>query len=174
MRLRALLLVVALLVGCDTPPPPPAPSPVPPTPTNALAGCPVTIPNGSLPPNGPGADPIKAPCSSCLGNGTLWTTFSPDGQEQVTPDSAGLLRIKSDWWRGPGITDDVIVQGRRIDAPAPPLRAPAPHGYEGGGFQAGEIIFPTPGCWEITGKAGSASLTFVVRVVKVTAQGNVP
>lgn len=29
------------------------------------------------------------------------------------------------------------------------------------------LIFPTPGCWEATGKAGQAELTFVALVIKV-------
>ncbi|OFW47464.1 MAG: hypothetical protein A3J29_17145 [Acidobacteria bacterium RIFCSPLOWO2_12_FULL_67_14b] len=29
------------------------------------------------------------------------------------------------------------------------------------------MIFPTPGCWEVTGHAGEATLSFVVNVVKI-------
>jgi len=175
MRLLALLSVFTILVGCDSPPvPSPVPSPVPPAPTNVLAACPVTIPNGSVPPNVPGADPIKVPCPSCHGNGTLWTTFPPDGQVQATPNSAGSLETKFPWWSGPGISDALTIQGRRIDAPAPPLAARIPSGYEGGGFQATGIIFPTVGCWEVTGKAGTASLTFVIRVVEGAPAGGLP
>jgi hypothetical protein len=29
------------------------------------------------------------------------------------------------------------------------------------------LIFPTPGCWEITGRVGETSLTFVTVVVKI-------
>jgi hypothetical protein len=35
------------------------------------------------------------------------------------------------------------------------------------GFQATALIFPTPGCWEVTGHVGSTTLTFVTRVVKI-------
>jgi hypothetical protein len=34
------------------------------------------------------------------------------------------------------------------------------------GFQPSYLIFSTPGCWEVTGRVGEASLTFVTRVVK--------
>jgi len=49
----------------------------------------------------------------------------------------------------------------------PPLRARIPDGYGDTGFQATALIFPTEGCWEVTGKVGEASRTFVTRVVKV-------
>jgi hypothetical protein len=32
-------------------------------------------------------------------------------------------------------------------------------------FQASEIIFPTAGCWEVTGQVKSANLTFVTLVI---------
>jgi hypothetical protein len=73
--------------------------------------------------------------------------------------------MKFGWWRalpGPKLT----IEGRRLDAEAPPLRASIPDGY-GAQFQATGIIFPTPGCWEVTGRAGGASLTFVTRVVHI-------
>jgi hypothetical protein len=35
------------------------------------------------------------------------------------------------------------------------------------GFQASYVIFPTPGCWEVTGRVGDASITFVLSVIKI-------
>ncbi len=52
--------------------------------------------------------------------------------------------------------------------PAPPLRADIPEGYGLSGFQASGVIFPTEGCWEVTGRVGNVSLTFVTLVVKPT------
>jgi hypothetical protein len=69
------------------------------------------------------------------------------------------------WWRG--VRGKLTIQGQRLDAPAPPLRADIPGGYGDTGFQATGLIFPTEGCWEVTGKVGESSLTFVTRVVKV-------
>jgi hypothetical protein len=51
-----------------------------------------------------------------------------------------------------------------MDGEAAPLQADIPPGYGQTGFQASGIIFPTEGCWEITGRAGDAELTFVQRV----------
>lgn len=69
-------------------------------------------------------------------------------------------------WRGPGGRGSLTIAGRRLDAPAPPLTADIPNGYGDTGFQATAIIFSTAGCWEVTGKAGDASLTFVALVMK--------
>jgi hypothetical protein len=33
-------------------------------------------------------------------------------------------------------------------------------------FQASAVTFPTEGCWNVTGRAGEASLTFVTLVLK--------
>jgi hypothetical protein len=33
------------------------------------------------------------------------------------------------------------------------------------GFQATSLVFPTPGCWEVTGRIGDKSLAFVIAVV---------
>jgi hypothetical protein len=41
------------------------------------------------------------------------------------------------------------------------------HGYRDIGFQPTYLVFPTPGCWEITGRVGTAKLTFVLFVEKV-------
>ena len=47
---------------------------------------------------------------------------------------------------------------------AAPLRARIPEGYGDTGVQATALIFPTEGCWEVTGKVDRANLTFVVKV----------
>jgi hypothetical protein len=58
------------------------------------------------------------------------------------------------------------IEGERLDAPAPPLRAEIPDGYGTTGFQPTGLIFPTKGCWKVVGSVGSARLTFVVLVRK--------
>jgi hypothetical protein len=47
----------------------------------------------------------------------------------------------------------------------PPLRARIPDGYGDTGFQATALIFPTEGCWEVTGEVGDTRLTFLTPVV---------
>ena len=89
--------------------------------------------------------------------------FEPGGPGFVLRD--GSLQMKFPWWRG--VQGELSIAGRRLDTTAPPLRADIPGGYGASGFQASALTFPTPGCWEVTGRVGSASLTFVVDVVKI-------
>jgi hypothetical protein len=45
-----------------------------------------------------------------------------------------------------------------------------PDGYRDFGFQVTGLIFPTPGCWEVTAQVGDrkdSRLVFTVRVVKI-------
>ena len=138
------VLVVALVgVGCDAIAP--AASAVAPP---ALAACPVTVPNGETPPG-------ERPSPNHHGNGELWTTLPPNGR--VGPS----FTAKFPWWRGPLVVGKLTIEGHGA---APPLHPNIPDGYGDTGLQASEIRFPTAGCWEITGRAGSATLTFVVQV----------
>ena len=174
MRLRLLLVAIsALLVGllgCTGPARAVLRAPTPghagaatPAAPARPASCPVTRPNGSTPPG-------EQPSPTHHGNGALWTVLPRDGMariraQDVQPD--GALGMKFPWWRGtPGY---LAVAGRRLDAPAPPLRAEIPAGYFASGFPASELLVPTEGCWEVTGRVGGegreASLTFVVQVI---------
>ncbi|MCI0397224.1 MAG: hypothetical protein L0332_33705 [Chloroflexi bacterium] len=98
-----------------------------------------------------------------LGTGVV--LFTPHGSGEERPD--GALIIKFPWWRAPGTVGRLTIEGRRLDAPAPPLQAHIPEGYGEAGFQATGIIFPTEGCWQVTGRAGDAELTFVTLVMKI-------
>lgn len=136
-----------------------------PLPTSVAPECPVTIPNGNVPPYNPFPNP-----SLHHGNGALWTVLTPDGVLRVDsrftqPD--GSIRMKFMWWRAGEGAGPLSIEGRRLDASAPPAIASIPSGYNDDGFQASSITFPTEGCWEITGKAGTSSLTFVLFVVRV-------
>jgi hypothetical protein len=122
-------------------------------------GCPVTIPNGSTPPgvDGSGVN---------YGNGKVWVALWPEGRviakpSHVQPD--GSIDMKFGWWRA--VRGRLVITGRRVDATAPPIRSEVTKGYGDQFFQPSGIVFPTPGCWEITGRVGKASLTFVTLVV---------
>lgn len=132
------------------------------------ANCPVTKPNGKNPPND------LSPASSAHGNddGSLFTWLPPDGTVEFGPDRPGAIHpdgsmsIKWPWQRYFAEIAMLDITGRRIDAPAPPLRwRPGPGGDGGVGFLPTDLTFPTDGCWEVTGTAGAESLRFVVRVV---------
>jgi hypothetical protein len=61
----------------------------------------------------------------------------------------GSIEAKLGWWRGS--EGKLAISGRRLDASAPSLRAHVPDGYRSRGFQPTWTIFPTGGCWQITG-----------------------
>jgi hypothetical protein len=83
----------------------------------------------------------------------------------VLPD--GSMDIKFPWWGGRRAGAHLRIAGVGLD---PLGRSPqtrispgvtgAPH------FWASRIVFPTGGCWRVTARAGRASLTIVVFVVK--------
>jgi hypothetical protein len=184
---RTLALVAALavvVVGCSrhpqaTPPPTPTSQPVAAPAAGLKRGadaaaadrvlrqrvekCPVTIANGNGPP-GEGSSP------NYHGNGVLWTALPPGGIDKGgTPEPDGSTSQKYPWWTV-GTMGELTIQGRRVDAPAPPLRARINSGapetafaeVAGGRFWSSGISFPTEGCWQVTGRVGATSLTFVV------------
>jgi hypothetical protein len=91
------------------------------------------------------------------------TVFRAGGPGFVTSD--GALGMKFGWQRH--LRGTLTVEGRRIDGAAAALRSEVNPGYGDIGFQASYLIFPTPGCWEVTGRVGDASLTFITRVVLI-------
>ena len=124
--------------------------------------CPITLQNGETPPG-------ERRSPDHHGNGALWTVLPADGKIWAAPNYIlpdGSTDIKFPWWRG--IHGALNITGRRLDMPAPPLRADIPEGYGLSGFQASGVIFPTEGCWEVTGRVSNVSLIFVTLVVKPT------
>jgi len=89
--------------------------------------------------------------------------FRPGGPGFV--DADGALGMKVGWQRKK--KGHLQVSGRRIDASAPPARAYI-YDYGDTGFQPIYLVFPTPGCWEITGEVSGGRLTFVTVVEKVS------
>lgn len=128
--------------------------------------CEITKPNGVV---ADGGEPYKESYGNSklsLGPFGLWSNgtviLRPDGAGFVTPE--GWLGMKFGWQRS--VRGRLTVEGRRLDGRALALMAET--GYDPQiGFQATALIFPTPGCWEVTGRVGAASLTFVTRVEKI-------
>ncbi len=128
--------------------------------------CAVTAPNGTT-----AADDNQ---SSSYGTRQLSTLLWPEGTIEFRPGGPGFrtrddaLGMKFPWWRGDGVRGHLRIEGRRLDGVAPSLRSEFTD-YGDRGFQATYIIFPTPGCWKVTGRAGDASITFVTNVVRIGA-----
>jgi hypothetical protein len=122
--------------------------------------CTVTIPNGGGP---PGRNSNTNPKYKSHGNGKLSTILPSDGKVVIVPTN-GLLWWKIGWWRAsPGF---LTIEGHRLDAPAVSVHSHIPTGYGNLGFQASGILFPSEGCWEITGLLAGSKLSFVVDVRK--------
>lgn len=122
------------------------------------ANCPVTHPNGRTPPG-------ERSFPEHHGNDALITALWPNGVVVIDPGMVlpdGTLGMKWPWWRiTPG---KLTIEGRRVDDDAPPLDYDASDGYGDSGFQPSGLLFPTEGCWEVTGRVGDGSLTFVTWV----------
>ena len=166
--LAAAAAVAIAATGCSgqptAPPTPPATVKAGPAPAPEPKRCPVTVANG----NGP---PGEQPSSLNHGNGRLWTVLPPDGVDRGgPPEPDGSTGQKYPWWTV-GTSGDLSIKGRRLDAAvATPLRTRVDSGVPmtpfakvpGGRFWSSGIYFPTEGCWQVTGRVGATSLTFVV------------
>ena len=112
---------------------------------------------------------LLAGWGSAYGNGSLWVGgLWPHGVVIMTRDDVGpdgRLGMKFGWYR---LTSGYLtITGRRLDAPAPPASGLTfPGGYGLTGFNASGVLFPTEGCWQVTGRVGRAALTFVTFVIK--------
>lgn len=121
--------------------------------------CPVTVVNGGR--------------GGIYGNDALETVLWPQSKFVFMPggagfvDSDGALGIKVGWERKK--RGHLEVGGRRLDGEAKSVRAYI-YDYGDIGFQPIYLVFPTPGCWEVTGSVGDGSLTFVVFIEK-TGEG---
>jgi hypothetical protein len=177
-RLVVLGAAIVVAAGCTTTgTPTAAPSPTasptaaspeasgPPSMPAAPTGtCPVTVPRPV-----PATEPWRQALfgsESAYGNGSLWVGgLGPGGVLDVGPeliDADRAVSIKFGWWRA--VSGTLRITGRRLDGAAPPARSNVPDGYGDIGFQSSGVSFPVPGCWEVTGVVGTASLTFVTLV----------
>lgn len=124
--------------------------------------CKVTLPNGRTPPG-------EKKSNLWHGNGKLFVVLWPKGTVFATKDQLepnGAIDMKFPWWR---VAHGALrITGRRLDAGARPAGSIVPDGYGAWGFQSSAVVFPTAGCWSVTGRAGKATLTFVTRVVAPT------
>jgi hypothetical protein len=133
--------------------------------------CPVTVPpprkGSGFGPEGFNYGTAKLRADLDWAHGVLIAGTLPDGGSMAVTNPDGSVRVKVGWWRAaPG--GQLHIRGTRIDAPAPPLGAEvgtvSSYGHEG--FVPSATIFPTGGCWRVTGTVGSAGLSFVADVTK--------
>lgn len=143
-------------------------------PNNPAATCPITDP-----PNPPFTPPAPYPATPpsnyagafWYGTRELWTMLAADGVWSALPQSANGYTQKIAWWRqgyNPKLepAPKLMITGKRLDTPAPPLLASNATNASGGfgdAMMVG-IEIPTLGCWEITGQYNGYILSFVVWV----------
>jgi hypothetical protein len=132
--------------------------------------CEVTVPNGITAGH-------EQPNPNLHGNKELSTYLMPKGTVIFSPTNGGYttadgaLAIKWPWMRG--VRGRVKVDGRRLDrVDDRPVRAiiPPVSAYGDLWFAPSDLIFPSPGCWEVTATIDNrrtSKLTFVTRVVKI-------
>jgi hypothetical protein len=105
---------------------------------------------------------------SWFGSDGLWIAPPTNGEIGGLREKMGWWRQGYDWHTEP--TLKLKVTGRRLDSQAPPLdvEGPNPVGVRGypGNYMMVVLVFPTPGCWEITGRDENDELTFVISVAK--------
>ncbi len=142
-----------------------APPPFQPVTRATAQHCPVTIIRHVVGPPGTSAGDV-VPGTSVYGTGKLRVTLAMNGvivagRGYARPD--GSISWKFPWWRL--VQGSLTITGRRLDTPAPPVRPDIPAGYGDSGFQASRVIFPSEGCWQITGTIDRTSLSFVTLVI---------
>jgi hypothetical protein len=138
----------------------------------SVASCPVTLPPADpftpsepYPPTPPGDH-------FWYGDESLWTALPPDGVWDYLPRNSGGYTQKLLWWRvGYSWTEepvpDLQVSAHRLDdssisfSESPATNAFAP---KFGSAMLIGVDFPTPGCWQITGRYADAELTYVVQI----------
>jgi hypothetical protein len=159
MRRRVIAALVLATATCTSSP---AASVAPNTkrsPSTPPRACPVTLPAGDH----RARDPAGLGKSG-YGNGRLWVGLWPHGIAQARADNVnrhGGIVMKFPWDRS--VSGRLRITGHRIDAQAPPLRAPIIDPRPKG-FQPTSLVFPTEGCWQVTGTVRGVSLTFVTEV----------
>jgi hypothetical protein len=133
------------------------------SPTSAANSCPVSPNVADYPAEGP------AVRGGYFANSdrTIWATFW--GWDFVrrtitpTPELRGAVNGTKVLWVKPS-GYKIVVTGRRIDGEAPPLEYSTADPGRLDKIQPSGLYFPTTGCWEVTAKAGSSELRFVVLI----------
>ena len=186
-RSLPLILTAALLGGCTVP----GPAPDVASPASRTACSPTVvhgrppdavidfIRGGSIPQ--PSYEQFVAglPQANWAGNDAFWVSLSADGVIRPTFPPARDAGWKF-WSYATAVGEpnapfygsyEVTATARRLDGPTAPGFIATFNGGKGAGpgFLATGLLFPTPGCWEVTyragaGARGSGQFTFVVDV----------
>ncbi|HEY6278681.1 MAG TPA: hypothetical protein VIX86_20405 [Streptosporangiaceae bacterium] len=180
--LLAALAAVIMTASCSAGAPPAArPSAPPPAassaaPLAAPANCPVTrpIPQASPPASLHAIDNFTYYVHGWYGNAALWVGVPvrgvlPAGRPYGTPWATSKWGTKFPWW--PVIPGKLAITARRLDGPSAGFRSQIT-GLSSIGkahFIPSGLLWPAPGCWQVTGTVSGHSLTFVAWVSTVSS-----
>ena len=154
MRLTTCVVLASVISLCSSPVVAQQPQ------QGADVPCNVTAPNGVL----YGNQLLSVGPFGLWPDGTV--VFRPGGAGFQTRD--GFLVMKFGWTLDR--EGKLEVTGHRLDGDAPRLRAAIGSAIEPPNFKPSYLIFPTPGCWEVSAQISDiadSKLTFITRVVKV-------
>ena len=104
-----------------------------------------------------------------FGTDKLWTYIPSNG---ISGQGEKTMWFREEWshyshWIPDESASKLTITARRLDAttPAPEISAGPTFTRDWKAFMLGGINFPTPGCWEITGRYEDAQVQYVVWVV---------
>jgi hypothetical protein len=127
----------------------------------APASCPVTLGSPLLTPPSPidpSVDPAGLP-GNWYGIAALWTRLPPRGVLPTHSNGTEPFTTKFPWWRE--VPGELVVRAQRLDGPSEGFRSEIPDGYGDRGFQPTDLIWPSPGCWRVTGSVAGQTVSFV-------------
>lgn len=131
----------------------------------SFADCPITAAPGPVPAEVRFERPVPwvREDSGWFGNSSLWVSLPPDGilPTLASPEDPDEFSTKFPWWRL--AAGELAVETKRLEA-SDWVQGSAPAGYGQTGFNPSGLVFDGQGCWEVTGRAGEQSLSFVVWV----------
>jgi len=113
--------------------------------------------------------------SDWFGSRALWTMIGRDGEvwaQSALPRGPGGLTQKLFWWSADRIPQDdlvpdITVTGKRLDGPGTFEFGPGTNASaDFGPAMLVGVEFPTPGCWEVTGRYRDAVLSYVVLITE--------
>ncbi|MGZ8782705.1 MAG: hypothetical protein ACXWZB_04320 [Gaiellaceae bacterium] len=118
------------------------------------------------------ACPVTRPTrpSGRYGTARLWTVLPRDGVLRVARGPDGRLFDKLAWIPDRDRGSALTVSGGRLDRPGKLRVLSVNWGYSstGKGSWASAVVFPSAGCWRLTGRLGllgATKLSYIVRVV---------
>lgn len=142
----------------------------------AAQSCPVTQ-APATPLERPQGFPAASPGSFDVGTEELWVVALPRPWRGLSRNDRGYRQkivwyssrynLDADTWRE-GPRPELTITGRRLDDNTPPVelgQGGLTYRDDMGSFIMSAVDVPTAGCWEITGRLGEQSTSFVVEVL---------